>query len=47
MSIKKNALWNMAYRYKKAAQSEANLVEAEKLTAKAVEYFEAWEKACE
>ena len=45
MSIKTDALYTMADRYKDAAATEEDLVVAEKLTAKAVEYFEAWQSA--
>lgn len=45
MNMKQEALWNMAYRYKKAAESEPDLKEAEKLTAKAIEYYEAYRGA--
>jgi hypothetical protein len=46
MSLKTNALWTMAKRYQEAAANEIDLLEAEKLTAKAVEYYNTWEKAC-
>jgi hypothetical protein len=45
MSLKSDAIWTMAKRYQKAAETEKDLPEAEKLTAKAIEYYEAWEKA--
>ncbi len=45
MSMKKDALWEMSYRYKEAAKAEKDLVEAEKLTAKCVEYYNAWRNA--
>jgi hypothetical protein len=45
MNMAQEALLNMAYRYKQAAQSERDLKEAEKLTAKAVEYYEAYRSA--
>jgi hypothetical protein len=34
----------MAKRYQKAAETEKDLSEAEKLTAKAVEYYDKWVK---
>ena len=45
MSMKKDALWEMSYRYKQAAKAEADLKEAEKLTAKCIEYYDAWRNA--
>ena len=45
MSLKKDALWEMSYRYKQAAKAEADLKEAEKLTAKCVEYYELWKES--
>ena len=35
----------MSYRFQKAAAEEKDLSKAEKLTAKAIEYFEAWQEA--
>jgi hypothetical protein len=35
----------MAKRYQKAAEMEKNLPAAEKLTTKAIEYYEAWQEA--
>ena len=45
MSIKTDALWGMSYRFQKAAAEEKDLSKAEELTAKAIEYFEAWQEA--
>ena len=36
----------MARRYQKAAETEKDLPEAEKLVAKAVEYHDKWVKSC-
>ena len=46
MTIKADVLWTMARRYQKAAVAEEDLSEAEKLTAKAVEYHDRWAEAC-
>tara|TARA_Y100000992_G_scaffold240011_1_gene170813 strand:- start:347 stop:484 length:138 start_codon:yes stop_codon:yes gene_type:complete len=40
--MKSDALWTMSRRYQKAAEAEKDLVEAEKLTAKCIEYYNAW-----
>ena len=45
MSMKKDALWEMSDRYKLEAKAEADIKEAEKLTAKCIEYYEAWRNA--
>ena len=45
MNAKTDALWTMARRFKEAAVTEKDLAEAEKLTAKAVQYWEAWQEA--
>jgi len=45
MCMKSDALWTMARRYQRAAEKEVNLIEAEKLTAKCIEYFEQWKEA--
>ena len=45
MSLKSDTLYTMSKRYQKAAMAEKDLPEAEKLTAKAVEYWDAWQKA--
>ena len=45
MSIKTEVLFTMSDRYKRAAKAEKDLTEAEKLTAKAIEYYDAWMKA--
>ena len=45
MSIKTAVLYSMSDRYKQAAKAEKDLTEAEKLTAKAIEYYDAWMKA--
>jgi len=45
MSIKSDALWTMADRFKMAAEMEKDLSKAEKLTTKALEYFDAWQEA--
>ena len=45
MSIKTDALWGMSYRLQKPAAEEKDLSKAEELTAKAIEYFEAWQEA--
>ena len=45
MNAKTDALWTMARRFKEAAETEKDLAEAEKLTAKAVQYWEAWQEA--
>ena len=42
MSMKSDALWTMSRRYQKAAEAEKDLVEAEKLTAKCIDYYNAW-----
>ena len=46
MSLKSDTLYTMSKRYQKAAETEKDLPEAEKLTAKAVEYYDKWTKAC-
>ena len=46
MSLKRDALWEMSYRYQRAADIEPDLQEAEKLTAKCVEYYELWKESC-
>ncbi len=45
MSMKQDVLWEMSYRYKEAALAEKDLAEAEKLTAKCIEYYNAWRNA--
>ena len=45
MSIKTDVLYSMSDRYKQAAKAEKDLTEAETLTAKAIEYYDAWMKA--
>ena len=45
MNMKQEALWEMSHRYKQAAKAETDLKEAEKLTAKCIEYYEAWRNA--
>ena len=45
MNFKTDALWTMSKRYKQAAANEEDLAKAEDLTAKAVEYWEAWQEA--
>jgi len=45
MTIKSDTLWTMSKRYQLAAAEEKDLSKAEELTAKAVEYYEAWEEA--
>ena len=45
MSIKTDVLYSMSDRYKQAAKAEKDLTEAEKLTAKAIEYYDARMKA--
>ena len=45
MNIKSDALWPMSNRFKEEAAIEEDLAKAEELTAKAVEYWEAWQKA--
>ena len=45
MCMKSDALWTMARRYQRAAEKEVNLIEAEKLTAKCIEYYEQWKEA--
>ena len=45
MSLKSDALWEMARRYQLAAGKEEDLVEAEKYTKKAVEYYEEWSRS--
>ena len=45
MSIKSDALWTMADRFKTAAETEKDLPKAEELTTKAIEYFDAWQEA--
>ena len=45
MNAKTDALWTMAKRFKEAAEAAPDLSEAEELTAKAVQYWEAWEEA--
>tara|TARA_Y100001951_G_C11236741_1_gene237915 strand:+ start:266 stop:409 length:144 start_codon:yes stop_codon:yes gene_type:complete len=45
MSIKSDALWTMADRYRDAAANEKDLSKAEELTAKAVKYWTAWQEA--
>ena len=45
MSLKSDALWEMARRYQLAAEKEEDLVEAEKYTKKAVEYYEEWSRS--
>ena len=45
MASKTDVLYTMSDRFKQAAKAEKDLTEAEKLTAKAIEYYEAWMKA--
>ena len=45
MSLKSDTYWTMAKRYQKAAGTEINLPEAEKLAAKAAEFYDKWAKA--
>tara|TARA_R100000008_G_C3451777_1_gene99728 strand:+ start:326 stop:472 length:147 start_codon:yes stop_codon:yes gene_type:complete len=45
MSLKKDALWDMSFRYKEAAKAEKDLAKAEKLTAKCIEYYNAWKES--
>ena len=44
MSLKSDTYWTMAKRYQKAAETEKDLSEAEKLVIKAVEYYDKWTK---
>ena len=44
MSMKSDALWTMARRYQKAAEAEKDLIKAEELTAKCIEYYKALEE---
>ena len=39
MNMKQEALWEMSYRYKQGQGQETDLKEAEKLTAKCIEYL--------
>ena len=45
MRMKSDALYTMSTRYLRAAKAEKDLEEAEKLTAKCIEYFDAWKEA--
>jgi hypothetical protein len=45
MSMKSDALYTMAARYMSASKVEKDLKEAEKLTAKCIEYYDAWKEA--
>ena len=45
MTVKSDALYEMAKRYQQAAKTEKNLLEAEKLTAKAGEFWDKWREA--
>jgi|TARA_R110000787_G_scaffold184090_1_gene295881 hypothetical protein len=45
MTVKSDALYTMAKRYQAAAEAEEELPEAEKLLAKALEYWDEWMEA--
>ena len=45
MSMKRDALWEMSHRFKQAAMAETDLKEAEKLTAKCIEYYDLWKES--